>query len=311
MKLSAFAVVVALASTSAPAPAPAVLVAVSGQVGIESKGASRRAASLGMRLDVADRVVLEPGATAEVYLAGGEIVHLRDAARFEIPKAGAARPQGGGETRLGGGSISKLESGLWVLQNPSGSLLVSPMRGDDAGSASESGATPLSPRYEALDSRSVRFVWDGGPPQARVVVARKREVLWRSAPSAPRVPVAAASGLTLEAGQVYTWWLESADGAAPLCAGITFRAASDEELAASAALERDLDAWKGGDAAGAADFLRIAHFAGAASWSRVVALASRLPEGEARTRALDVAAAGLRLNPKATGELATILAASN
>jgi hypothetical protein len=208
-----------------------------------------------MRLDDTDVIVLERGATASIYIKGGGVVHLHDVARFELPKA--AQATGSAASRkLERGAIAQLESGLWVLNDPGGGLLVSPMRGD----AADDDTVPLSPRYEALTEPCATFVWSGGPPKARVVVAKKREVVWTSAPTAPGTLLAAGSALPLAAGEIYTWWIEPEAGGAPLTAGIPFRVAAAEVIASTKALEAELVAMNG-DAEGkaAAGYLRLAH----------------------------------------------------
>ncbi len=283
-----------------PAPAAGVVVGVSGHAVIERAGAAPREAALGMRLEAADAVVVEKGGSAEIYLKGGGIVRLRDASRFEVPRGTEAAPKTAARASLASGSIAQLESGLWVLNDPAGSLLVSPMRGDGAWSASDA-AMPLSPRYEVLTEPRATFVWSGGPAKARVVVAKKRDVVWRSDPAPPSLPLTAGAALQLEPGEVYTWWLEPEAGGAPLSAGTPFRVATADVLQRTKDIEADLRSL------GAADYLRVAHYTGASGWTKVLVLATRLAPGEARSRALDAAAAGLRLDARSAASLAALL----
>ena len=177
--------------------AAGVMLGVSGNVTVEHQAGGSATATLGMKLEPADVVAVERGASAEVYLRGGGVIRLTDATRFTMPKAQDAAPSTA--SRLGSGSIAQLESGLWVLNDPKGSLLVSPMRGDGAFDAADA-PVPLTPRYEALTGTAASFMWRGGPDKACVVVAKKREVIWKSAPVQPgtiltpgdQLPLAAA-----------------------------------------------------------------------------------------------------------------------
>jgi len=284
-----------------------VILGVTGHVTVERPAAASRPAALGMRLEAVDVVVVERGAAAEIYLKGGGVVRLHDATRFEMPKTAAAAESHAAGARLASGSIAQLESGLWVLNDPQGSLLVSPMRGDAAWEAVDA-AVPLTPRYEALTSTSAVFAWSGGPPKARVVVAKRREVVWRSAPTAPSTLLAADKALPLAAGEVYTWWLEPEAGGPPLTAGMPFRVAAADVMDRTKSVEAELGTlWKSGESQAAADYLRVAHYAGAGSWTHVLDLATRMPDGDARTKALSAAAAGLRLDSAKATALAALL----
>jgi hypothetical protein len=310
--------VVALSLTTALASAPGstgtdsaagVIVGVTGHVTIERPAANARTAALGMRLDPIDVIVVDRGASAEIYLKGGGVVHLRDATRFEMPKAADAPARGATQAKLSSGSIAQLESGLWVLNDPQGSLLVSPMRGDGAWEPTDS-AVPLSPRYETLTAPSAQFVWNGGPAKARVVVAKRREVVWTSAPTASGTVLDAGASLPLSAGDVYTWWLEPEAGGPPLTAGVPFRIAAKDILERTKTVENELRSMSGAEQdPSTVDYLRIAFYAGASSWTRVLELATQMPKSDARSRALAAAAAGLRLDSRAAETLATRLGA--
>jgi len=296
---AAVALVLGGAPSFAADTSAGVIVGVTGKVTVQRDAQAPVAATLGMRLEAVDVVVVERGAAAEIYLKGGGVVRLHDATRFEMPKA--ANAQAGASARLNGGSIAQLESGLWVLNDPKGSLLVSPMRGDDA-----EAVLPLTPRYETLAEPRATFLWSGGPAKAIVVVAKRREVVWKSGPASPGAPLDPGAALPLTAGEVYTWWLEPEAGGPPLTAGVTFRVAAADVIARTKAVEDELRslAASNGEST-AADYLRLAHYTGAGSWTRVLQLASKLPPGEAKTRAIEAATAGLRLDSLAASRLAS------
>jgi hypothetical protein len=297
-RLALVAAVVMPSATPATETSAGVIVGVSGHVVVERDAAPPRAATLGMRLEAVDIVVVDRGAVASIYLKGGGVVRLHDTTRFTMPKAADAPVRSHADAKLGSGSIAQLESGLWVLNDPAGSLLVSPMRGDGPWESGD-GAVPLSPRYEALTEPHAVFVWSGGPPKARVVVAKRREAVWRSGPTAPGTLLDAGAGLPLVAGDVYTWWLEPEAGGPPLTAGMPFRVADADVLTRTKAIEAELRSLADtAEGAVAASYLRVAHYAGASSWTRVLELAARMPPGEARTRAIDTASAGLRLDQR-------------
>lgn len=288
-----------------------VIVGITGHVVVERKSASPKTATLGMRLDAVDVVVVDRGAMASIYLKGGGVVRLPADSRFEMPKASDAPSGDAPAAKLKSGTIAQLESGLWVLNDPGGSLLVSPMRGD-AGFESSDVTVPLSPRYEALTAPLAAFLWTGGPAKARVVVARKREIVWRSAPAHPGAILEAGTGLKLAPGEVYTWWLEPEAGGPPLTAGIPFRIADAELIERTKAIEAELRPLADtADGAAAANYLLLAHYAGASSWTHVVELAGRLAPSDARTRAFAAAAEGLRLDQRTAETLAARLAAGS
>jgi hypothetical protein len=311
MMLPVQLVLLAALATATAESAAGVVVGVQGHVVVERPATTPRAASLGMRLDAMDVVVLDRGAAASIYLKGGGVVRLHDATRFEMPKAADTPLRGASQATLRSGTIAQLESGLWVLNDPAGSLLVSPMRGDPGWESSDV-TVPLTPRYEALTVPRAVFVWTGGPAKARVVVAKRRETLWRSAPAASGSILDAGAALPLAAGEVYTWWLEPEAGGPPLTAGIPFRVATTDVIERTKALEEELRSLADtAEGAAAADYLLLAHYAGAASWTRVATLGSRLAPGDARNRALAAAAEGLRLDERTTATLAARLAAGS
>jgi len=304
--LCALAIALAPAARAAD-EAAGVILGATGHVTVERQGSASRPASLGMKLEAVDVVVVDRAGTAEVYLKGGGVVHLRDATRFTMPKTADTSGGRTAQARLGSGSIAQLESGLWVLNDPQGSLLVSPMRGD-AGWEAGDAAVPLTPRYEALASPSATFIWSGGPAKARVVVAKRREVVWKSAPTAAGMMLTPGAALPLSAGEVYTWWLEPEAGGPPLTAGIPFRVAAADVIERTKAVESELHALSGAPAdVAAVDYLRVAHYAGASSWTRVLELATGMAPSDARDRAMAAAAAGLRLDPRTASQLAALL----
>jgi hypothetical protein len=302
------AVSIALAPAAHAADqAAGVMLGVSGNVTVERQAGGSAQATLGMKLEPADVVAVDKGGSAEVYLRGGGVVHLHDATRFTMPKAQDTPPST--TSRLGSGSIAQLESGLWVLNDPKGSLLVSPMRGDGGFDAAP---VPLTPRYEALTGTAATFMWSGGPGNARVVVAKNREVIWKSAPASPGTILTPGSELPLAAGEVYTWWLEPEAGGVPLTAGMPFRIAAQDVLDRTKAVETELRRMtEAGTDKAAVDYLRIAHYTGASSWSRVLTLTSKMPKGDARNRAFEAATAGLRLDAPTAEALAGKLGAGS
>ena len=129
-----------------------VVLGATGHVTVEH-AAPPHPAALGMRLESADVVVVDRGATAEIYIKGGGVVRLHDATRFEMPKAAASQAQ---QERLTGGSIAQLENGPWVLNDPKGSMLVSPMRGETGWESNT--VVPLSAVRSFSATPSVVFV---------------------------------------------------------------------------------------------------------------------------------------------------------
>jgi hypothetical protein len=294
---------------SAADTAAGVIVGVTGHVTVDRQAGAAIPATLGLRLDAVDVVVVERGASAEIYLKGGGVVRLHDATRFAMPKAVGAEAQNVARARLKDGSIAQLESGLWVLNDPKGSLLVSPMRGDGAWSSPADAAVPLTPRYEALTDTHVAFLWSGGPARARVVIAKRREAIWKSEPAPAGTLLDPGAALRLEAGEVYTWWLEPEAGGPPLTAGMPFRVAEQAIIERTKAIEEELRALNGaGSDTAAADYLRVAHYAGAGSWTHVLVLAGGMEAGNARTRAIEAATRGLRLDDPGVAQLAAGLA---
>jgi len=135
-------ILLALASTGTPAPAAGVLVSLKAPVRVERSGSSAPAPELGMRLMKGDVVVVGKGGSAMLYLAGGGIEKVGEGGRFELS---------GTPPKKLSSSMKAAESGLWVLNDPSGSILVAGMRGDKW-DEQNAAAAPLSPRYETASS---------------------------------------------------------------------------------------------------------------------------------------------------------------
>src|SRR5262249_22645163 len=138
------------ASQASAAPAAGVLASVKGQVSIDRPGARSVTGTIGMRLMPGDGLRVGPGSSATIYLAGGSIVRVPAGGRIEIPRAsigGSGAPIGAGNKAGGGApagsgapagasamsarSVEVLEPGLWILNDPEGSVLLSAMRGED------------------------------------------------------------------------------------------------------------------------------------------------------------------------------------
>ena len=170
--MNLLALVVALAAAQAPAPAGGVLVSFKGPIRVE-RGAAKPAAELGMRLMKGDVVVVGAGGSAMLYLAGGGIERVPAGGKFEVPAESGAATKG---------SMKASESGLWVLNDPSGSILVAAMRGNDGAFADANAARAdlLSPRYETVAGKQPRFVATGGTRPFRIAVAAGKEAVWHS-----------------------------------------------------------------------------------------------------------------------------------
>lgn len=296
-------------SRSQPTPAAGVLATVSGEVGVERPGSGRPlAGTIGMRLQPGDAVRVGRGSSATIYLAGGGIVRVPAGSRIEIPQ----RPGGtsGGATGPGSGpagasapgamssrSVEVLEEGLWILNDPEGSVLLSAMRGDDEAwdDAGGSGPLPLSPRFETILDPRPLFVWSGSGGPVRVALARGKEVLWRSAPAASSYLILPEEALKLRAGEVYRWWLESGDGGSPLGESVPFRLADKATQTDASRFEGEIDALaRGDDGPVLASLLRCGYYIRVGAWSRVLAAASDLKQRDASSPAASRALYGCR-----------------
>jgi hypothetical protein len=303
----------AASRVEAPAarPAVAVLASAKGKVSVDRPGTTAPLeGSLGMRLQPGDTVRVGSGGAATVYLAGGGLVRVPAGSRIEIPKESAQVPDPSLRAAMSSRSVEVLEAGLWILNDPDGSVLLSAMRGDadDWSDGRDSGPQPLSPRYETLLDERPRFVWSGG--EARVVVAHGREILWRFPASSGSI-VWPSSAPELQPGEMYRWWLESAEGGAPGDA-VPFRIAETRTLADSERFEKEVARLAAGDDPALAGLLRCGFYVEAGAWTKALAAAARLrrqdPASEAAARAFDGSRRKMRLGEDAAAKLASLVA---
>ena len=318
------------ASTSSrpqSAPAAGVLATVRGDVVIDRPGGARPiAGTIGMRLMPGDGLRVGSGASATVYLVGGSIVRVPAGGRIEIPPApggkgtvagkdGAGDPPTGSPTAstMSSRSVEVLEPGLWVLNDPEGSVLLSAMRGeDDVWEDSGDGPSlPLSPRFETVLDPRPRFVWGATTGPVRIALAHGTDVLWRSpstTTSSLRLPEDAPR---LRAGEAYRWWLESGDGGVPLGEAVPFRLADKDVQTEAARFERELDVLeRGDDGTALADLLRCGYYVRIGAWSRVIAAASDHGQPGAptivATRAIDGSRRRMRLTQEGLNRLVAL-----
>jgi len=298
MKL--LAVFLTLASTQAPAPAPAagVLVSLRAPVRVERSGSAAPSPELGMRLMKGDVVVVGKGGSAMLYLAGGGIERIGEGARFELTGSGGKQAPA---AKLSS-SMKAAESGLWVLNDPAGSILVAGMRGDkwdEQGAA----AAPLSPRYETAVSRKPRFFASGVEGGARIAVTAGKDAVWTSGKLTGTAPWSFDDFPELEAGKVYRWRLESEDGSS-LSEWVPFRVPSAADADANAAFEAEVATLD----ASAADVLRCGRYLENSSWTALLGASTRLlavqPDSTVAKRAKESAERGLRLAPEQAALLA-------
>ena len=316
------------ASAAAAAPAAsaaAVLAASNGQVSIERPGSpAPLAGTIGMRLLAGDTVRVGSGSSATVYLAGGGLVRIPAGSRIEIPReaipgGGAAPAAAAGAvpppteastlaTAMSSRSVEVLEAGLWILNDPDGSVLLSAMRGeaDDWTAAAGGAMEPLSPRFETVFENRPRFVWGGTGP-ARVVVARGKEIVWRGPASSLGSLTLPADGPELKNGDVYRWWLESESGGTPT-ESVPFRIAERKAVSEATRFEKEVDGLANGDdAQGLASLLRCGYYVEVGAWSRVIAAAADLrrrdPGSPAAERALDGSRRQMRLGAEGLSRL--------
>jgi hypothetical protein len=288
------------AAEPAARPAVAVLASAMGAVEVDRAGGAPLKGSLGMRLQPGDAVRVGAGGSATVYLAGGGLVRVPSGSRIEIPKEPAAAPDSSLRPAMSSRSVEVVEAGLWNLNDPEGSVF----HEDDWSDAHDAGSLPLSPRYETLVEARPRFVWSGG--EARAVVARGREIVWRFPATGGSVlwPV---SGPELLAGEVYRWWLEPSDGGAP-GESVPFRVADRTTLADTERFEKEMARLPAPDDAALADLLRCGFYVEAGAWTRALGAATALrrrdPASEAAARAFDGARRKMRLGEEEAARLA-------
>jgi hypothetical protein len=315
------------ASASPSSSAAAVLAAANGQVTIERPGtAAPLSGTIGMRLLAGDTVRVGGGSSATVYLAGGGLVRIPAGSRIEIPReavqagaattaaaAGATPPPSEVSTlanAMSSRSVEVLEAGLWILNDPDGSVLLSAMRGegDDWGGAAGGVTEPLSPRFETVFETRPRFVWSG-TPTSRVVVARGKEIVWRGAPTAAGNLTLPADVPELKPGEMYRWWLEADAPGTPPTESVPFRIAERKTMAETTRFEKELDGLAAGDEGpGLASLMRCGYYVEVGAWSRVIAAAADLrrrdPGSSAAERALEGSRRQMRLGAEGFARLA-------
>jgi hypothetical protein len=303
-----FSAATLLFAADAAHPAVAVLASAKGKVDVDRPGnATPLAGSLGMRLQPGDTVRVGAGGAATVYLAGGGLVRVPSGSRIEIPKESAPAPDPALRPAMSSRSVEVVEAGLWILNDPDGSVLLSAMRGegDDWSDTRDPGPQPLSPRYETLLDARPRFVWSGG--EARVVVAHGRDILWRFPASPAGSIVWPATAPELQAGEVYRWWLEAPEGGAP-GEPVPFRLAEAKALADSERFEKEVGRLAADDDPSLAGLLRCGYYVEAGAWTRALAAAAQLqrldPASDAAARAFDGSRRKMRLGEDAAATLA-------
>lgn len=292
---------------AASAPAAAVLAAVTGSILIERAGlAEPIVGALGMRLQGGDTVRVGASSSATLYMTGGGIVRVPANNRIEIPgtDAGLKAPPSQA-SKISRPTVEVFEAGLWVLNDPDGSILLSGMRGPEGQAWNDEGlgSDLLSPRYDTIAEARPAFHWSG-QGTARVVVARGSETAWRSEPAPAGTFIYPESGTPLEPDQVYRWWLESAEGGAPLTEKVPFRMASRQMADSTTAFESDMAAVSAGpDGPAVSELMRCAYYLESGSWSRMLDAAARLrdlyPGSDLAERALTGARRQMRLDEEA------------
>ncbi len=296
----------------APAAA-AILASAGGAVSVERKGAAPEPAAIGMRLQSGDVVVTGPAGSATIYFPGGSLRKLSGSARLEIkgePSARAASP----DARLSSDTMAVLEKGLWILNDPEGSILISAMRGDDPGWSAEEAetATPLSPRFETTAQARPMFRWSGGA-KARVVVGGVADSVWKSPPGEPPPIIYPDSAPALDPNAKYWWRLEHPTTATAMSEKVPFRVPSQDLLARIGKFEAEIAALVNEDAV-AADLMRSGFYLRTGSWTPMLAAAGRLRLVQARAevaaRAFEGACRQMRLTPDAAERLLDQLAAT-
>jgi hypothetical protein len=314
-------------AASSSSTAAAVLAASSGQVSIERPGsAAPLSGSIGMRLLAGDTVKVGSGSSATVYLAGGGLVRVPAGSRIEIPReavpvgapapaaaAGSTLPPSEASTMataMSSRSVEVLEAGLWILNDPDGSVLLSAMRGDgdDWGAAAGGVSEPLSPRFETVFETRPRFVWSG-TPTSRVVVARGKEIVWRGAPTAAGNLTLPSDVAELKPGETYRWWLEAEAPGTPPTESVPFRIAERKTMAEATRFEKELEGLAAGDEGpGLASLMRCGYYVEVGAWSRVISAAADLrrrdPASPAAERALEGSRRQMRLGPEGLARLA-------
>jgi len=289
-------------------PAAAVLAAVKGPVWIDRAGTGAPlAGQLGMRLLAGDTVRVEPASSATLYLPGGGIVRIPGGNRLEIPKGPAKPPAGASPVALmSTPSLEVLEAGLWVLNDPQGSVLLSAMRGEQKSWASAVGAdvSLLSPRYETVTEARPTFLWSGGPQRAIVVVGSGEAILWRGEPTGAARLTYSDTAPALRPGEVYWWRVEPAEGGGPVTDRVPFRLAAEELARRSLRFEAEMrELGRTQDDPALADLFRCAFYLESGAWTRMLDAARRVQAADANaelaTRAMSSARRQMRLDEEA------------
>jgi hypothetical protein len=259
-----------------------------------------------MRLQAGDVIVTEAGSTATIYFPGGSVRKVAASSRLKIepqPSARAASP----EPKLSTETMDVLEKGLWILNDPEGSILISAMRGEDASWGTEDAdtAVPLSPRFEVTAEARPMFRWTGGT-KARVVVGTGAEIRWKSDPVGPPSIGYPAGAPALDPAARYWWRLENPATGDAISEKVSFRVPSEEQLARIGKFESETAALVKDDAV-AADLMRSGFYLRTGTWTRMLAAAGRLRTVEARAevagRAFEGACRQMRLSQDAAEKL--------
>ena len=290
--------------------AAAILASASGTVSVERPGSARAPAAIGMRLQAGDVIVTEAASSATIYFPGGSVRKVAASSRLKVeppPAARAASP----EARLSTDTMDVLEKGLWILNDPEGSILISAMRGDDAGWGADDAdaAVPLSPRFEVTAEARPVFRWTGGA-KARVVVGAGAEIRWKSEPVGPPSIAYPAGAPALDPATRYWWRLENPASGDAISEKVSFRVPSEDQLARIGRFESETAALVKDDAV-AADLMRSGFYLRTGTWTRMLAAAGRLRTVEARAevagRAIEGAARQMRLTQDGTEKLLALL----
>lgn len=304
-----------IAASPSAAPAAGVLASMRAPVRVERPGSSTVTVELGMRLLRGDVVTVGGGGAALVYLSGGGIVRVPEGGRFELSARWDPDSKQAPAKKLSPTTMKASESGLWVLNDPDGSILVAAMRGggDPAwADASSLRSEPLSPRYESTIARRPRFVASGGTRPARIAVASGKEIVWRSGALDGSGPWSPDGFPELDAARVYVWRIEGAVDGAPLSEWVPFRVPTAGDAEKAESFEEEMTSLASSpDGASAADVLRCGRYLETASWTPLLAASLRLleaePDSTVARRARDNAVRGLRLEPERIAALAAAM----
>ncbi len=293
---------------AAEGAAAGVLAGWRGVVSVEREGKSI-VTDLGMRLLPGDVVVTGPGARATIYFSGGRVEELDASTRLVLPKSQpSATAQARDAMRFGSSNVQMLESGLGVLNDPNGSVLLAmASRGVSDEPTRELRAELLSPRNEVIDGQALTFYARSGPRPVRIAIYDGRKLIHRSDPMEGAGPWRITIASPLDAARVYRWVLTTGDNDEPASDSASFRISPAEQVAQSAQLEQSLTKLE----PDAADLMRCAHYAQAGHWTAVLAASHRLlathPDATLALRARDASRRALGLNDAAAVALEALL----